>query len=129
MPHKKFDLQVLSPKHTISTVFCIYVFQLYLSWADDVTLAEVTYPRYGSVHPWPLNTLLSWQKKRSVCKKLSALGWLTKSLDEVYAEVERCCQALSESESLKCPNFVAKLGRRLQTLLIFTTTALKGCKF
>ena len=72
---------------------------MYISWADEVTLSEVTYPRYGSVHPWPLNTLLSWQKKRSVCKKLSALGWLSKSLDDVYAEVDSCCKALSESKS------------------------------
>lgn len=70
--------------------------ELYVSWADDVTLSEVTYPRYGSVHPWPLNSLLSWQKKRSVCKKLSALGWLNKSLDDVYSEVDNCCKALSE---------------------------------
>merc|ERR1712029_291547 len=70
--------------------------ELYVSWADDVTLSEVTYPRYGSVYPWPLNSILPWQKKRTVCKKLSALGWLSKSLDDVYAEVERCCQALSE---------------------------------
>jgi len=70
--------------------------ELYISWADDVTVSEVTYPRYGSVYPWPLNTILSWQKKRAVTKKLSALGWMAKSLDEVYAEVERCCQALSE---------------------------------
>ena len=75
-----------------------FSFQLYISWADDVTVSEVTYPRYGSVYPWPLNTILSWQKKRAVTKKLSALGWMAKSLDEVYAEVERCCQALSESK-------------------------------
>lgn len=70
--------------------------ELYLSWNDDVTLNEVTVPRYSSVYPWPLSTILSWQKRRSVCKKLSALNWLTKSLDEVYQQVDNCCQALSE---------------------------------
>jgi len=70
--------------------------ELYLSWNDDVTLNEVTLPRYGSVYPWPLSTILSYQKKWNVCKKLGALGWTSKSLDEVYAEVEHCCQALSE---------------------------------
>jgi len=70
--------------------------ELYLSWKDEVTASEVTIPRYGSVYPWPLSTLLSYQKKWSVCKKLTALGWLNKSLDEVYQEVEQCCQALSE---------------------------------
>jgi len=70
--------------------------ELYLSWNDDVTLNEVTVPRYSSVYPWPLSTILSWQKKRNVCKKLAALGWMNKTLDDVYRAVEECCQALSE---------------------------------
>ena len=70
--------------------------ELFLSWNDDVTLLEVTKPRYGSVYPWPLNVILSWKKKSQVKKKLAALGWGNKSLEEVYSEVENCCQALSE---------------------------------
>ena len=31
--------------------------ELFLSWNDDVTLLEVTKPRYGSVYPWPLNVI------------------------------------------------------------------------
>ena len=71
-------------------------FQSYLSWLDTVTYSEVTKPRYGSVYPWPLNHVLTWQKKNQVYKKLSALGWTSKSLEEVYQEVEQCCVALSE---------------------------------
>ena len=70
--------------------------ELYLSWNDDITLTEVTKPRYGSVYPWPLNVILTWKKRNQVMKKLAALGWSTKTLDEVYTEVENCCQALSE---------------------------------
>lgn len=70
--------------------------ELYLSWLDDETLTEVTKPRYSSVYPWPLNHALTWTKRNQVHKKLAALGWTTKSLEEVYAEVEHCCQALSE---------------------------------
>ena len=70
--------------------------QLFLSWNDDVTLSEVTKPRYGSVYPWPLNVILSWKKRSQVKKKLAALGWGNKSLEEVYTEVDNCCQALSE---------------------------------
>ena len=57
--------------------------QLFLSWNDDVTLSEVTKPRYGSVYPWPLNVILSWKKRSQVKKKLTALGWGNKSLEEV----------------------------------------------
>ena len=57
--------------------------QLFLSWNDEVTLLEVTRPRYGSVYPWPLNLVLSWKKKGQVMKKLTALGWSAKSLEEV----------------------------------------------
>jgi len=68
----------------------------YLSWMDPVTYSEVTKPRYGSVYPWPLNHLLTWQKKNQVYKRLAALGWTSKNLEEVYQEVEQCCVALSE---------------------------------
>lgn len=70
--------------------------ELYLSWHDAVTLAEVTGPRHGSPHPWPLSSLLTWQKRSQVTKRLAALGWTGKSLEEVYTEVETCCRALSE---------------------------------
>ena len=70
--------------------------ELYLSWNDQLTLTEVTKPRYGSVYPWPLNHVLTWKKSSQVRKNLAALGWSSKSLDEVYTEVENCCQALSE---------------------------------
>lgn len=70
--------------------------ELYLCWLDPVTYKESSFLRYGSVFPWPLNYLLAWQKRRQVQKRLSALGWANKSIEEVYSEVENCCQALSE---------------------------------
>jgi len=70
--------------------------ETYLSWLDNVTYCEVTKPRYGSTYPWPLNHILTWQKKQQAFKRLSALGWTSKSLEEVYQEVEQCCVALSE---------------------------------
>ena len=36
--------------------------QAYITWLDPVTLNEVTKPRYGSVYPWPLNTVLTYLK-------------------------------------------------------------------
>ncbi|XP_057369326.1 metaxin-2-like [Daphnia carinata] len=70
--------------------------ELYISWCDETVLNEVTCPRYGSVYSWPLNTLLTWRKQKQVTKKLTALGWITKTLDEVYEDVDHCCNALSE---------------------------------
>merc|ERR1712079_119304 len=70
--------------------------ELYISWVDQVTLEEVTKPRHGSVHPWPLNSVLNWQKRSGVVKRLSALGWTSKSVEDVYTEIENCCRALSE---------------------------------
>ena len=29
-------------------------------------------------------------------KRLGALGWTSKSMDDVYSEIESCCRALSE---------------------------------
>ncbi|XP_067003916.1 metaxin-2 [Anabrus simplex] len=70
--------------------------ELYVCWCDSTTRNEVTKARYGSVFPWPLNHILTWQKKNQVTKRLSILGWSQKSLQEVYKEVESCCTALSE---------------------------------
>lgn len=70
--------------------------ELYISWIDGVTLEEVSKPRYGSVFPWPLNHVLTFKKQLEVRRKLGALGWTKKTLDEVYTEVDNCCHALSE---------------------------------
>lgn len=57
--------------------------QLYITWCDKTTLQEVTKPRFGSVLPWPLNHIITWQKRGQVVKKLGVLGWGQKTLDEV----------------------------------------------
>ncbi|XP_014283474.1 metaxin-2 isoform X3 [Halyomorpha halys] len=68
----------------------------YITWVENETYSNVTKPRYGSVHPFPLNHILSFLKRQAVTKRLNALGWYRKSLDKVYEEVERACNALSE---------------------------------
>ncbi|XP_076680412.1 metaxin-2 isoform X2 [Andrena cerasifolii] len=70
--------------------------ELYICWVDEATLNEVTKPRHGSVYPWPLNHFLNWQKRKEVVKKLNILGWYSKTLEDVCAEVRTCCSALSE---------------------------------
>lgn len=78
----------------VNTVLAVA--ELYICWCDKRTLKEVTLPRNGSVYPWPLNHVVNWQKRSQVMKKLSVLGWANKTLEEVYEEVETCCNALSE---------------------------------
>uniref|UniRef100_A0A2P2I705 Metaxin-2 n=1 Tax=Hirondellea gigas TaxID=1518452 RepID=A0A2P2I705_9CRUS len=70
--------------------------ELYISWVHQETYDSVTYPRYGSVQPWPLNVILTRQRRRTVLRRLQLLGWKHKTLQEVYGEVDNCCRALSE---------------------------------
>lgn len=70
--------------------------QLYMSWVDSETYNEVTFPRYSSVHPWPLNYILTKQKRNAVLRRLDLLGWKKKTCAEVYEEVDNCCKALDQ---------------------------------
>uniref|UniRef100_A0A670I433 Metaxin-2 n=1 Tax=Podarcis muralis TaxID=64176 RepID=A0A670I433_PODMU len=70
--------------------------ELYLQWCDDATVQEITHPRYGSPYPWPLNRILAYQKQWEVRRKMKAIGWGSKSLDQVLEDVDQCCQALSQ---------------------------------
>ena len=74
---------MLARSHSCLKTFAIIIFQTYLTWMDNVTYCEVTKPRYGSAYPWPLNHILTWQKKQQAYKRLSALGWTSKNLEEV----------------------------------------------
>ncbi|KAI4468130.1 metaxin related [Holotrichia oblita] len=68
----------------------------YVCWCDRETYREVTKPRNGSVYPWPLNLMQTWSKRSKQIKALKTLGWYEKSLEEVFQEVETCCQALTD---------------------------------
>nr|XP_060635559.1 metaxin-2 [Anolis sagrei ordinatus] len=70
--------------------------ELYLQWCDDTTVQEITHPRYGFPYPWPLNHVLAYQKQWEIRRKMKALGWGSKSLDQVLEDVDQCCQALSQ---------------------------------
>ncbi|XP_067685748.1 metaxin-2-like [Haliotis asinina] len=70
--------------------------ELYLAWCDQQVSEEVSKPRYGCMHPWPLNRVLPFKKQREVRARLSSLGWGKKTVDEVCDDVRTCCQALSE---------------------------------
>ncbi|KAF5297562.1 hypothetical protein FQR65_LT09993 [Abscondita terminalis] len=70
--------------------------ELYICWCDKETYNEVTKPRNGSVYPWPLNHIQTWSKKSAVVKRLKMMGWFNKNIEQVYQEVENCCQALAD---------------------------------
>uniref|UniRef100_A0A670I3Z8 Metaxin-2 n=1 Tax=Podarcis muralis TaxID=64176 RepID=A0A670I3Z8_PODMU len=69
----------------------------YMELVNNMLLtAEITHPRYGSPYPWPLNRILAYQKQWEVRRKMKAIGWGSKSLDQVLEDVDQCCQALSQ---------------------------------
>ncbi|XP_067155113.1 metaxin-2 isoform X3 [Apteryx mantelli] len=49
--------------------------ELYLQWCDDVTVEE---------------------KQWEIRRKMKAIGWAGKSLEQVLEDVDQCCQALSQ---------------------------------
>ncbi|CAG9821019.1 unnamed protein product [Phaedon cochleariae] len=69
--------------------------ELYVCWVDQETYNEITSFRHGSVYPWPLNHIQNRSKRNQVIKKLSAMNWYKKTLEDVFEEVDKCCEALS----------------------------------
>lgn len=74
----------------------LYNAELYLAWLQEDIYSSSTRPRYGSVHPWPLNRILPWMKQQEVKAKLTANGWMNKSEESVYEEIQACLQALTD---------------------------------
>ncbi|XP_031414127.1 metaxin-2 [Clupea harengus] len=70
--------------------------ELYIQWCDDSTAGEISRPRYSSPYSWPLSHILAYQKQWEVRRKMNAIGWAGKSLEQVYEDVNECCQALSQ---------------------------------
>ncbi|KAI5643689.1 outer mitochondrial membrane transport complex protein domain-containing protein [Phthorimaea operculella] len=70
--------------------------ELYISWIDNETFNQVTKVRNSSVYPWPLGWLQTRAKRNNVAKRLKALHWHDKTLDQVLADVEQCCNSLSQ---------------------------------
>lgn len=58
-----------------------------MSWLDEETFNTVTKVRNSSVYPWPLSWIQTRSKRNSVVKRLKALHWHDKTLDQVLADV------------------------------------------
>lgn len=70
--------------------------QLYICWMDKQTLHEITYKRYGSVYPWPLNHIQNWRKRRHIENKLKIFNWASYTSEQVVKKVRKCCVTLTE---------------------------------
>ncbi|XP_061726803.1 uncharacterized protein LOC133532237 isoform X3 [Cydia pomonella] len=70
--------------------------ELWISWIDDETYNAVTKVRNSSVYPWPLGWIQTRTKRNMVAKRLKALHWHDKTLDQVLADVDQCCNSLSQ---------------------------------
>uniref|UniRef100_F7BK80 Metaxin-2 n=1 Tax=Equus caballus TaxID=9796 RepID=F7BK80_HORSE len=90
--------------------------ELYLQWCDEATVGEITHARYGSPYPWPLNHILAYQKQWEVRRKMKAIGWGKKTLDQVLEDVDQCCQALSQRLGTQ-PYFFNKQPTELDALV------------
>nr|XP_033802702.1 LOW QUALITY PROTEIN: metaxin-2 [Geotrypetes seraphini] len=90
--------------------------ELYIQWCDVATLEEITEPRYSSPFPWPLNYILAYQKRWEIQRKMKAIGWANKTLDQVFEDVDQCCQALSQRLGAQ-PYFFSKQPTELDSLV------------
>ncbi|XP_064371064.1 metaxin-2 isoform X3 [Dromaius novaehollandiae] len=89
----------------------------YMELVNNMLLtAEITHPRYGSPYPWPLNRILSYQKQWEIRRKMKAIGWAGKSLEQVLEDVDQCCQALSQRLGTQ-PYFFNKQPTELDALV------------
>uniref|UniRef100_A0A8C2GUL5 Metaxin 2 n=1 Tax=Cyprinus carpio TaxID=7962 RepID=A0A8C2GUL5_CYPCA len=69
-----------------------------------------------SPYSWPLNHILAYQKQWEVQRKMNAIGWSGKSLEQVYEDVSQCCQALSQRLGTQ-PYFFNKQPTELDALV------------
>lgn len=90
--------------HTAAFLFCssfsernvwmsVVLFKKYLYFLHYNTMpfcfsTQITHPRYGSPYPWPLNRILSYQKQWEVRRKMKAIGWAGKTLEQVRMKSE-----------------------------------------
>ncbi|XP_028662073.1 metaxin-2 [Erpetoichthys calabaricus] len=90
--------------------------ELYILWCDENTAKQITVPRYSTPYPWPLNHILAYQKQWEVKRKMKAIGWAGKTIDQVYEDVSQCCQALSQRLGTQ-PYFFNKQPTELDALV------------
>uniref|UniRef100_A0A3B3YCV5 Metaxin 2 n=1 Tax=Poecilia mexicana TaxID=48701 RepID=A0A3B3YCV5_9TELE len=90
--------------------------KLFVQWCDDATAGEISRPRYSSPYSWPLGNILAYQKQWEVRRKMNAIGWGGKTLEQVYEDVNQCCQALSQRLGTQ-PYFFNKQATELDALV------------
>ncbi|XP_048489077.1 metaxin-2 isoform X1 [Plutella xylostella] len=99
--------------------------ELYISWIHEETFNSVTKTRNSSVYPWPLGWIQTRSKRNAVTKRLKALHWHDKTLDQVLADVEQCCKSLSQR--LGDRDYFFGSGTELDALVYAHTRAALSC--
>lgn len=61
--------------------------ELYSCWFEKDIYDSFTWNRYSSIFSWPLNYIITWQKRRSILNKLDVLGWTKKTRDQVCIKI------------------------------------------
>ncbi|XP_025409359.1 metaxin-2 isoform X2 [Sipha flava] len=89
--HQKWDLRVYMA--LVNNV--LLNAEIYVTWKHEPTYNDLTKPRYGSVYSFPLNHWATYYKRCEMLSHLDVLDWKKKSLDEVFKEVEKICESLS----------------------------------
>ncbi|KAF6737432.1 Metaxin-2 [Oryzias melastigma] len=90
--------------------------ELFVQWCDETTVSQITRCRYGKPYSWPLNLILAYQKQWEVRRKMNAIGWGGKTVEQVYEDVSQCCQALSQRLGTQ-PFFFGKHPTELDALV------------
>ncbi|KAG5895212.1 hypothetical protein JTB14_035384 [Gonioctena quinquepunctata] len=90
--------------------------ELYICWFDEETYNAVTSRRNGFVYPWPLNHFHNRLKRSLIKKRLVALEWYHKSIEDVQLDAENCCEALSIRLD-RGPYFFGMLPTQLDALV------------
>lgn len=49
-----------------------------------VMCVQISRPRYSSPYSWPLNHILAYQKQWEIRRKMNAIGWSGKNLEQVF---------------------------------------------
>uniref|UniRef100_A0A1A9VM97 Metaxin-2 n=1 Tax=Glossina austeni TaxID=7395 RepID=A0A1A9VM97_GLOAU len=68
--------------------------ELYMSFMVKDVYEKFTAPRIGCVHPWPLNKIQNFIKRRRVKELLKIYQWKDMRINEVTAKVHKCCEIL-----------------------------------
>lgn len=88
--HKSYITHILSKMTFMAPHVSIYDHGMHLM----VVCVQISRPRYSSPYSWPLNHVLAYQKQWEIRRKMNAIGWSGKNLEQVFLFV---CVQINEA--------------------------------